>query len=119
MAFELAAEWALAGPDGPGGGLGDDGVFGVAVVLVEGAAFDDALPDGGEVVGADPAVVGEGGVVGTIDGDDAVDPAFAGRGACELTREADWTPGRARSFSRTPSSKLARSLSSEKVLPCR
>ena len=33
-------------------------VFGVAVMLIERAAFDDALFDGGEVVRADPAVIG-------------------------------------------------------------
>ena len=79
VALELAVDGALIGPDGFGGGLGDDGGFGSAVVFVERAAFDDALLQSGEVAGTDPAIVCQlAFVVGLAGDDDSVYPAFTG-----------------------------------------
>ncbi len=77
-AVELTAYSALARPDGLGGGLGDDCVRLGAVSLIEGAALKDVLLDGGEVIGADPTVIGEYSVAGLVHGVDAIDPVFAG-----------------------------------------
>ena len=46
-------------------------------MLVEGAALEDGLAKGGEVVWADPAIVRESGFVWDDQWGDAVDPAFA------------------------------------------
>ena len=43
IAHELAVDGALTGPDGFGGGFGDDCILWCAIVLVEWAAFDDVL----------------------------------------------------------------------------
>ena len=78
VAFELAPEWALVEPDGFGSGFRDDCVFLSAIVLVKGSAFEHVLLNGGEVVGANPSIIGEGAVLRMVGGVDAVDPAFAG-----------------------------------------
>jgi hypothetical protein len=75
----LAIDGALTGPDGFSCGLRDYGVFGGASVFVERPTFDDALSQGGEVAGTDPAIVCQLTFVGGLgDGNDAVYSAFSG-----------------------------------------
>ena len=62
VAGELAADGVLVWPDRAGGCLGDDGGLQGAVAGVEVATGEQVLLEGGEVSGADPAVVGEGGL---------------------------------------------------------